>query len=209
MTLPSVLTQCLCCGVYLLLILAPSDLHAQATDTGVVTGSIEFRNPSPSCGIYGVADLNFGTLEKPITGALSVTVDASDGTITTIPAGHSVSGHTVGMFRVSGSHANSYIVTQSPAPLPTTLVSKTKSSDTISLSTVTRISYDGGTTWSTPSQRCYSGPCVAAQTFYGIGGGPFSEREYDVQIGGTISGIQSSTPEATYSTSITFSLTCS
>jgi len=207
---PSILFRCLSFSVYAFMILCItiSSSQAQTTASGSVTGNISFRNPSPSCTIRSGADLSFGTLEKPITGTLSVTVDADDGRITTNPTGHSVQGHTVGSFSVSGAHVNSYTITHSPGPLPAILVSETKSSDTISLSTVARVSYDGGTTWTSPSTRCFGSPCLE-RLDTGSGGGVFSSFSQDYQIGGTITGIQLSTPEATYSTSITFSISCS
>jgi len=206
---PSILFRCLSFSVYAFMILCItiSSSQAQTTASGSVTGNISFRNPSPSCTIRSGADLSFGTLEKPITGTLSVTVDADDGRIITTPTGHSVQGHTIGSFSVSGSHVDSYTITHSPAPFPATLVSETKSSDTISLFTVARVSFDGGTTWSSPSRRCFA--VCPERLHQGNGGGVFSSFSQDYQIGGTISGIQLSTPEATYSTSITFSISCS
>jgi len=192
--------------VYHLLILCAvtSSLRAQATTTGAVSGSISFSDPDPTCRFdVGHADLMFGTIEKPINGTLNVTIDADNGGITTVPSGHSVKGHTVGSFSVSGSHVNGYSIRRSPAAFPSKLVSEQRSSDTIDISIVPRKSHDGGATWSSPISR------AQGDFDSGSGSGTFSSFERHYQIGGTIRGISLSTPHATYSTSITLRLSCS
>lgn len=167
-----------------------------------IDATIAFQSPSPSCSISGADDLSFGTLEQPVTGSVSVTVNAESGAVTTTPTGYKVTGASVGDFQLSGSHVSSYSIRMSSQGLPTALVSETETSNRIPYSAVTRRS-DDGTTWSSTSNR---GP---GQFDVGTAGGHFSTFTRYFRIGGTISGIALSTPHAKYSATITLSLSCS
>ena len=183
----------------LLLCLAPSVLSAQS---GVIVATITFSAPAPTCGIYGADDLSFGSVRLPGSGTVSVTVNAQNGRVTTVPSTHSVTGASVGDFRVSGSHVSSYSIRMSTRAMPTALTSKTNPSNTIPYSATTATSLNG-TAWG-------SAPTPQNAIFYGgTAGGPFSSFTRYFRIGGTLRGIRPSTPRATYSATITLTLTCS
>ena len=169
-----------------------------------IDATIAFQSPSPSCSISGADDLSFGTLEQPVTGSVSVTVNAESGAVTTTPTGYKVTGASVGDFQLSGSHVSSYTIRMSTQGLPTALVSESRRQVTLSpISAVTRRS-DDGTTWSSTSS-----PRASGQFDSGTAGGHFSTFTRYFRIGGTISGIALSTPHAKYSATITLSLSCS
>ena len=182
----------------LLLWVLPGVLFAQSS---TITATIAFDDPSPSCGIYGEDDLSFGTIQVPGSGPLSVTINAESGLVTTVPPGHSVTGASVGDFYISGSHVSSYSIQLDTQSLPTVLTSESNSGDTIPFAGATRRSTDG-TTWTSASS---TGPFVFDT---GSGGGLFSNITRYYRIGGTISGISLNTSRATYSSTITLSLTC-
>ena len=179
----------------LLLWILPGVLHAQSSS---IAATIAFTDPSPSCGLYGEDDLSFGTIRVPGSGTLSVTINAATGRVTTVPAGYSVSGASVGDFYISGSHVSSYSIRMNTQSLPTVL--RSNSGDTIPLAGAT-VRSTNGTTWTSTA----SGGGVFDS---GSAGGLFTSITRYYQIGGTISGIRLTTPRATYSATITLSLTC-
>ena len=180
----------------LLLCLPPGMLHAQS---GTIAATISFQDPSPSCGLYGADDLSFGSVRVPGSGTVSVTVNAQTGSVTTVPSGHSVTGASVGDFYVSGSHVSSYVIGMNTQNMPTAL---TSGSNTIPYAASTATSLNG-TTWG-------SAPTPSRGQFYlGSAGGTFSSFTRHFRIGGTISSIRLTTPRATYSATVTLTLTCS
>ena len=183
----------------LLLWLSPGILHAQS---GTIAATISFQDPSPSCGLYGADDLSFGSVRVPGSGTVSVTVNAQNGRVTTVPSGHSVTGASVGDFYVDGDHVSSYSIGMNTQLMPNALTSQSNPSNTIPYAATTATSLNG-TTWS-------SAPTPSRGQFYsGSAGGTFSSFRRYFRIGGTISSIRLTTPRATYSATVTLRLSCS
>ena len=135
----------------LLLWIPPGIIHAQS---GTIAATISFQDPSPSCGLYGADDLSFGSVRVPGSGTVSVTVNAQNGRVTTVPSGHSVIGASVGDFYVDGDHVSSYSIGMNTQVMPNALTSQSNPSNTISYAATTATSLNG-TTWSsapTPSR---------------------------------------------------------
>lgn len=170
--------------------------------TGSTNATITFVNPATTCSFSGPSNLSLGEFDVPGTGTLSVTVAALTAALTTSPPGHHVSGASVGRVTLSGANVNTYSVTQNPFPLPTRLTSESDSDDTIMFSALKAKSSDG-TTWTGTSS-------FSSQQFdRGAGGGLFSSFRVYLRLGGTVSGITLATPPATYSETITLTLSCS
>lgn len=173
--------------------------HAQS---GATAAAIAFTDPTTRCSFSGPSNLSLGTFAVPRSGTLSVTVSALTGSLSTTPSGHRVSGASVGTVTLSGSNVASYSVTQSPVPLPTRLTSTSNSAHTIIFSAL-KAKSTNGTTWGSTSSF------GSSQFDSGTAGGIFSSFTTYYRLGGTVSGIRSTTRPATYSATITLTFSCS
>ncbi len=157
-----------------------------------VTASFTIEDPTPTCSFAAVAEnLVFGTLSQPPV-SVSVTVSAVDGSADSSPAGYTPTGHMAGKFEVECRHANSATVT---ATNPGKLA---QGSNELPFAPAWATSSTDGGTYTT---RTYGGPV----SLPGLSGA-HSTGTLHFRVGGTVSGISSTTPAATYTGTITITL---
>ena len=152
--------------------------------------SISLSAPSPSCSFSQDASLSFGTVEKPSTGNGSVAINAETGArSSTLTVSGSSS---VGQARLTGQNVASYTVS---GTFPTTL---TKGNDDLSY----------GSTWAQSSSSSSGYSSISGTSYSGTAGGSGSNFAHYFRFGGTVSGIELSDGNGTYTGTITASASC-
>lgn len=134
--------------------------------------------------------LSLGTWTRPLNNASgTITTSASTGNTTSTNLNHSGSGYSPGSITVSGNHCNSIFVSTS---FPTSITGPGT------------LSFSGN--WARQSGSTYSTIAGSTDNISGTGEGWIGSRGY--RLGGSVT-INTSTPEGTYSGTITVSITCS
>ena len=155
-----------------------------------VRTSITLSAPSPTCSLSRDAELSFGTVEKPGTGSGSVVINAQTGVRSTTLT---ISGSgSVGQASLRGSHVATYTVSRT---FPSALK---KGNDDLGFSGTWAQSTSSNSGYSSISGTSYSGTASGAGTSF--------TRYF--RFGGTVSGIDLSDGNGTYTGSITASASC-
>lgn len=149
--------------------------------------SITLSAPSPVCRLSRDASLSFGTVEKPGTGNGSVAINAQTGARS---SALTVSGSkSVGQARLTGTNVATYTVSST---FPSTLTKGAGS-----------LSFNG--TWAHSSSSNSSYSLISGTSYSGTGSSSFTRY---FRFGGTVSGIDLTDGDGTYSGTITASVSC-
>ena len=152
--------------------------------------SITLSAPSPTCTFSGNVSLIFGTVEKPGTGSGSVVINAQTGVrSTTLTVSGSKS---VGQVRLSGDHVATYTVSRT---FPSALKKGTDD-----------LGFSGTWAQSTSANSGYSS--ISGTSYSGTAGGAGTDFTRFFRFGGTVSGIDLSDGDGTYTGTITASASC-
>lgn len=165
-------------------------LPAQS-QSATVTASISLSAPSPTCSFARRSHLNYGTLEKPTSGSASVTVNAQTGARTS--TGASVGGGSaVGHAALTGSNVANYSVSRAFPP------NLSNSDD--------ELTFSGAWSQSASSSSGYT--AISGTSYSGSAGGAGTSFTRHFRFGGTVSGIDISDANGTYTGTITATGTC-
>ncbi len=157
-----------------------------------VSASITLTSPAPTCSFTRDSHLSFGSVEKPSSGTGSVAVNAQTGarTISGVSGG---GGTTIGQLRLTGSNVANYSVSRS---FPSDL---TQSTDALTFSG----------TWSQSTSPTSGYSSISGTSYSGTASGAGTSFSRYFRFGGTVSGIDLSDQNGTYTGTITATGTCS
>lgn len=183
------------------------------TASGGLTARVEITRISASCSISGATNIDFGSLQRPVTGTGSATIDPTaaaassfayvDGSDQALTSSGSP---TWGTATASASNASSMTVNLSSPPSELRRSGCTGASDASGACAATF-----ALTWAGSDD-------ASSETFTAIGtnasdvsnslGGEGSSKSRFYRLGGTISGISTSTVAAVYEAAVTINVAC-
>ncbi len=169
--------------------------HVSFAQSGSISADIEIQNAPAACAFNTTGgDLDFGGIYKPTdAGTNNAVMNAVNGTLALQGGGNGSTFGTsqVGAFSLAGSNTSTFTV---DITFPATLTSGSNN-----------LSYGG--TWAQSTTAASGYALVSGATYNGTGSGSGPFTHY-FRVGGTVSGVASSTPNGTYTGTVGISGSC-